>query len=195
MATATKDAPAKIVSYIEALPEWSQAICKKLRQIILETDAEITEEWKWGPHYSRNGMVCGFSAFKNHVKLNFFNGSAMKDPKKLFNNGADSAFSRSIDFKSTDALDGTVLKEYIREAIALNESGFKRTLSDKTVVVPDALEKAFDENGKAKNFFETLSYTCKKEYVNYITSAKQEKTINDRIAKVIAHCADEKKGF
>ena len=70
MPTVEKAATDKVLNYIETLPEWSKNICTKLRSIILEADPAITEEWKWGPHYSSKGMVCGYGAFQKHIKFN-----------------------------------------------------------------------------------------------------------------------------
>lgn len=53
----------------------------------------------------------------------------------------------------------------------------------KIITAPLELEKLFAENGKAKEFFESLSFTNKKEYVVWITGAKKEET---RIARLEA---------
>src|SRR5688572_4907162 len=98
MATAKKDGSKKVAEYLESLPEWSAAICRKLQRIILKADPSIVEDWKWGPNYASNGMVCGYGAFQKHVKLTFFNGSAMTDSKGLFNHCVDNEFSRSIKY-------------------------------------------------------------------------------------------------
>lgn len=192
MPTPQKNAPDKVLQYLETLPEWSQTLCKKLRDIIVSTDPEITEEWKWGPHYSCHGMVCGWGAFQKHVKLTFFNGSGLKDAKGLFNHCVDNEFSRSIKYTDVTELDEAVLKAYIKESIALNKKGFKRTVTDKTVVVPTELENAFSKNKKAKLFFDGLTYGYKKEFVEHLTTAKQEKTKGERLAKIVALCSEEK---
>jgi hypothetical protein len=190
MPTAKKGTPEKVLSYLESLPEWSQTLCKKLRAIILKTDGEITEEWKWGPHYSCYGMVCGWGAFQKHVKFTFFNGSGMKDPKGLFNHCVDNEFSRSIKFTTASELDEALLQAYIRESIAVNKKGFKRTVTDKTVVVPDELETALAKNKAAKAFFDGLTYGYKKELVEHFTMAKQEKTKTERLAKIVTLCSE-----
>ena len=192
MAAAQNDASERILAYIENLPEWSQKICIKLREIILSADAGMVEEWKWGPHYSNHGMVCGFAAFQKHVKLHFFNGAGMQDKEKLFNHCVDAEFSRSIKFNSVAEINETLLKDYVLESIAVNKKGFQRTVTDKTVAVPQALQSALDTNKPAQSFFEKLTYGYKKEFVEYITLAKQEKTKTDRIAKVVAYCAEGK---
>lgn len=192
MPTPPKAAPDKVLHYLQSLPEWSQKLCAELRSIILSTDPEIIEEWKWGPHYSCHGMVCGWGAFQKHVRLTFFNGSGMTDAKKLFNHCVDAEFSRSLKLTGVRALDAAMLKTYIKESIALNKKGFKRTVTDKTVVVPQELETALSKNKKAIAFFDNLTYGYKKELVEYFTTARQEKTKTERVAKIVMLCAEGK---
>jgi len=61
-------------------------------------------------------------AFKDHVKVNFFKGASLKDPKHLFNAGLDAKTMRSIDFHQGDRVDATTLKEMVRAAVAHNAS-------------------------------------------------------------------------
>jgi hypothetical protein len=55
----------------------------------------------------------------------------------------------------------------------------------KTVIVPEDLKRAFSKNKKALAFYESLSYTNRKEYVIWIVSAKREETRKDRVEKAI----------
>ncbi len=55
----------------------------------------------------------------------------------------------------------------------------------RVVTVPEDLQKLLTENGTAKTFFEKLSYTNQKEYVNWIESAKKEETRQRRLEKSI----------
>jgi hypothetical protein len=193
MATPKKDAKEQVTNYIETLPTWSQNICNRLRDIILSANPSIVEDWKWGPNYNSNGMICGYGAGQKHVKFTFFNGSAMSDGKNLFNHCVDNEFSRSIKYTDESQIDELALAEYIKESIAVNQKGFKREVKDKTVEVPSELLEALLENEKAKAFFDALSYGYKKEFVELVTTAKQEKTRNERIAKVVSYCAEGKK--
>jgi hypothetical protein len=182
MATKNKDGAQRVTAYLDTLPEWSGAICKELRRIILKADPSLTEEWKWGPHYSSQGMVCGYGAFQKHVKLTFFNGSGMKDSKGLFNHCVDNEFSRSIKYEAESEINEKLLTEYIKESVAVNQKGFKREIKAD-------LQAALAKNNKALAFFEGLSYGYKKDFVELVTTAKQEKTRLERIAKVVDHCA------
>jgi hypothetical protein len=56
------------------------------------------------------------------VKINFFQGAALPDPKKLFNAGLEAKKTRSIDIYENDALDDAALKDLIRSAVTFNTS-------------------------------------------------------------------------
>lgn len=108
---------------IAGIKDWRGKKLSWLRAIIHEVDPEIAEEWKWDvPVFTHNGMVCAISAFKDHVKMNFFKGSSLKDANKLFNNGFESKAHRSIDFSEEERVDEDHLKELIKEAVSLNIS-------------------------------------------------------------------------
>jgi hypothetical protein len=190
MSAKSINAAAEVSAYINALPSFSKAICEKLRAIILAADPAITEEWKWGPHYQYNGMVCGYGAFQKHVKLTFFNGAAMKDTLKRFNHCVDNQFSRSIKYTDISEIDEEQVTDYVRESVEVNKKGFKREIKSKTVEVPDDFKAMLGQNKKARSFFEALSYGYKKEYVDWIISAKRAETRKERMQKTIMMCAE-----
>lgn len=116
-----------ITARIAELKDWRGKVVKSLRKIVLEADTEITEEWKWDtPVWTRGGLVCSAGAFKDHVKINFFKGASLKDPKKLFNAGLDAKASRSIDFAEGDKINAPALKELVRAAVAHNVGSNKK---------------------------------------------------------------------
>jgi len=67
-------------------------------------------------------------------------------------------------------------------AIRENELGKYIDVDRRIIHLPEYLSKALSR--KALDFFSTLSYTNKKEYLVWILSAKQEKTRTDRIQKM-----------
>lgn len=56
---------------------------------------------------------------------------------------------------------------------------------DRVVIVPEDILKALDKNKSVKAAFEKLSYTHKKEYVEWVESAKHEATRKRRVEKAI----------
>lgn len=55
----------------------------------------------------------------------------------------------------------------------------------KTIRLPEDLEKLLKKNKKANSFFETLSFSNKKEYLEWIVTAKREETRNERLKGTI----------
>lgn len=55
----------------------------------------------------------------------------------------------------------------------------------KALVIPNILQSALEANPLCKETFNTLSYTNKKEYINWISSAKKEETILKRLDQSI----------
>lgn len=117
----------QIDDFIKEQNDWRGKWIAKFRALILKTAPEITEEWKWGvPVWSYKGNVVASGVFKDHVKLNFFKGASLKDPKKLFNAGLEAKATRAIDISEGDKLDEAALKDLIRQAVAFNTAGKKK---------------------------------------------------------------------
>jgi len=93
----------------------------RLRELILDANPTMVEEWKWGtPVWSHQGNVVAAAAFKDHVKLNFFKGASLQDPRGLFNAGLDAKATRAIDIHEGDQIDESALQDLIRAAVAKN---------------------------------------------------------------------------
>ena len=115
-----------ISSQIAELPDWRGKVLARLRKVVLNATPGITEEWKWGTAvWSHNGMVCAGGAFKDHLKVNFFQGAALADPHGLFNAGLEAKKTRAIDFHEGDKVDTKALEDLIRTAVAHNVAGKK----------------------------------------------------------------------
>lgn len=115
------NASERIDQQIAELTDWRGQMIAQLRKIILETDLDITEEWKWETAvWSHKGLVCAAGTFKKAVKLNFFQGAFLEDQHKLFNAGLDAKKTRAIDFHEGDPVDEVALKDLIHAAITYN---------------------------------------------------------------------------
>ena len=111
----------QIDKQIADLPDWRGRRMAALRKLINETDPNLKEDWKWGtPVWTSNGNVISLGAFKEHVKINFFKGASLPDPKGLFNAGLDAKATRSIDLRENDPIDEQALKDLIRAAVNAN---------------------------------------------------------------------------
>lgn len=117
----------EIDKFIKELTDWRGKWIANFRDLILKTAPEVTEEWKWGvPVWACKGNVVASGVFKDHVKLNFFKGASLPDPKGLFNAGLEAKATRAIDISEGDDIDKAALKDLIRAAVAQNMSGSKK---------------------------------------------------------------------
>jgi hypothetical protein len=61
----------------------------------------------------------------------------------------------------------------------------------KTVRLPEDLERAINVSKAARSFFESLSYTNKKEYVEWVVTAKREETRIERVKGTVERLKKE----
>ena len=61
------------------------------------------------------------------------------------------------------------------------------------VTVPPDLAAAFGGNGAAKDFFDTLSFTHRKEWVRWIEDAKKPETRQSRVERTVAELGEGKR--
>ena len=116
-----------ITRQIADLGDWRGELLERLRQLIHEALPGVVEEWKWDiAAWSQNGMLCSAGAFKDHVKLNFFQGAHLDDPRRLFNSGLDAKTSRAINFNQGDEINASALQALLRAAASYNALAGKK---------------------------------------------------------------------
>ncbi|MCW2967719.1 MAG: hypothetical protein JWM71_1491 [Solirubrobacteraceae bacterium] len=120
-------AAAKITKRIEELGDWRGETLAHVRQLIRDADPDIEEEWKWEkpkspgiPVWSHDGGVCTGESYKQVVKLTFFRGASIEDPKELFNSSLEGKTRRAIDIREGEKINAAAFKQLIRAAVAAN---------------------------------------------------------------------------
>ena len=115
--------PSELIdNQIAELNDWRGERLADLRRVINESGADVKEDWKWGSAvWTHDGNVCALGAFKDHVKINFFQGASLDDPHRLFNAGLEAKASRSIDLREGEEIDEQALQALVRAAAAYNE--------------------------------------------------------------------------
>jgi hypothetical protein len=133
-----ESASSKITKRAEEFGDWRGETLARLRQLILEADPEMEEEWKWVkptnpgvPVWSHDGGVCTGEVYKAVVKLTFFRGATVKDPKKLFNSSLEGNVRRAIDFREGEKINETAFKQLIKAAVAANEAALAERAAKK----------------------------------------------------------------
>lgn len=133
----------QISAAIAKLGDWRGKTMARLRKLIGEAAPDLTEEWKWNtPVWSYKGNVLAVGAFEDHVKVNFFKGASLDDPRHLFNAGLEAKASRAIDIHESDKIDESALKALVRAAAALNGGpSATTTKAKKTAKAPAASKR------------------------------------------------------
>ncbi|MDR0793404.1 MAG: YdeI/OmpD-associated family protein [Chitinophagaceae bacterium] len=191
----------RVDTYIAKSASFAQPILVHLRSLIHKSCPNVMETIKWGmPNFDYKGKIlCNFAAFKQHCAFNFWLGSVMQTVKE-FSVSADreEAMGDLGKIKSLSDLppDKLFLKA-LKEAQDLIDKGVtlpKKQKDDapKEISVPDYFVKALKKNKQAADVFNKFSYSCKKEYVDWITEAKTDATREKRIATAIEWLAEGK---
>ena len=172
---------------ISQLTKW-QAETKALRKIALETG--LTEELKWGqPCYTLDGKnVFLIHSFKNYFAILFMKGVLMKDPKKILVQATENVQSaRQIRFTTLAEVKSStaVIKKYLNEAIAVEESGAQLPMKKAAdFEIPAEIVKILKKSTGLLPAFKKLTPGRQRAYILHFTSAKQEATRISRIEKV-----------
>ena len=152
----------------------------------------LTETYKWSfPTYMFDGKnVIAIGKFKTHFGIWFFNGVFLNDHKKVLKNAQEGKTKamRHWKFLNLEEVDKTSVTAYINEAIENQKKGLQLKISKKPkgkIEVPLLLTQEFNKNSELKDSFSKLTHSKQQEYVEYITTAKQEKTKLSRLVKIV----------
>jgi hypothetical protein len=93
-----------------------------------------------------------------------------------------------------------ILRKDVRKAIGKNVGDkvkveLEQDVEERKVEIPADLKKALSAKPKAQKFFETLSYSNKKEFAQWITSAKKKETRESRLNQTIEKLLAGKKNL
>lgn len=156
-----------------------------LRQIVLETG--LKEELKWGaPVYTHHGKnIVSVGALKDSANIGFFKGVLLADKHKILQQQGNLQSDRIIKFTNVNDIKKIkdVLKSYVLEAMAIEESGKKVEYKKNPEPIPEELVKAFEEAPAFKKAFYALTPGRQRGYIIHFSQPKQSKTRIERIEK------------
>ncbi len=120
----------RVDDYIDALPEWQRAICRRLRDLIHAADPELVETIKRTeqPYFVLEGNVCALLATKDHVNLFLYDGGIVPDPEAIITGGHGNKTARTISFYLDDTPNEAALTVMLKQIIANNRAGGWRKL-------------------------------------------------------------------
>ena len=88
----------RVDAYIDALPEWQQAICREVRELVHAADPEVEETIKRTvqPYFVLDGNICALLAAKDHVNVFLYDGAIVPDPEGIITGGHDNKTARTV---------------------------------------------------------------------------------------------------
>ena len=120
----------RVDEYIGRLPDWQQAICQHVRELVHAADPEVEETIKRSvrPYFVLRGNICALLAAKDHVNV-FIYDPTVADPHGIINQGHGNATAQAVQIYQTDAINGPALLAIFRAVIANNRAGGWRRIT------------------------------------------------------------------
>jgi hypothetical protein len=121
----TANTDARVDAWIETLPDWQQAICRRVRDLVHEADPEVRETIKrtTRPYFVLDGNICAFLAAKDHLNVFLYDGAIVPDPDGIITSGHGNKTARTIAFRKGDPIHRRALLAMFRQIIANNRAG------------------------------------------------------------------------
>jgi hypothetical protein len=113
------DGEAPVEAYLAAMPDWKQAIGRKVDALVTRAVPRVKKAVKWNsPFYGLEGkgFFLSFHCFNKYVKVTFFKGAALKPLPPGTSTQKD---VRYLDLYPDAELDEKQLTAWIRQAAAV----------------------------------------------------------------------------
>jgi hypothetical protein len=120
----------RVDAYIEALPDWQQAICRQVRALVHAADPDVVETIKRTrlPYFTLEGNICALLAAKDWVNVFLYDGGIVPDPHGIITGGHDNKTARTVAIRRGEKINALALKAMFKQAIANNRAGGWRKL-------------------------------------------------------------------
>src|SRR4051812_32989286 len=126
----------RVDAYISALPDWQQAVCREVRDLVHAADAEVEETIKRTrqPYFVLQGNICTLLAAKDHVNVFLYDGGVVPDPEGIITGGHNNKNGRTVAVRQGETLNGPALSAMFKQIIANNRADGWRKLKSTSEV-------------------------------------------------------------
>lgn len=185
----------RVDAYIARKPEFARPILEHLREAVHSACPSAEETLKWGaPAFMyKEEQLAMMAAFKAHATFGFWRGSLVVE-ESADQPSAMGQFGRLTSI--ADLPSPASLADLIRKAMKLTDAGIKpnrKAIAKPPLDTPDDLRSALGRDERAVAAFEAFSSAARREYIEWVTEAKQAATRERRIAQAVLWIADGKK--
>lgn len=120
----------RIDAFIDALPEWQQTICRRVRELVNAADDDVIETIKRTdrPYFVLQGNICALQAAKDHVNVFLYDGAIVPDPEGIITSGHDNKTARTVAIRKGESINAPALSAMFKQIIANNRAGGWRRL-------------------------------------------------------------------
>ncbi|WP_291117360.1 YdeI/OmpD-associated family protein [Flavobacterium sp. UBA6135] len=165
--------------------KWLEEI-EALKSILVKTDLVETTKWGGIVYTWNNRNIIGIGGFKDYFTIWFYNGVFLPDEKKVLVNANEGTTKglRQWRFASKEEIDEKLVLHYVNQAIENEKKGLAIKPEKKEVIPSEFFMSKLNENSELLEKFKNFTPFKQKEFVEYIDTAKQEKTKHDRFEKI-----------
>ncbi len=192
----------EVMAYITKANDFARPILIYIRELIHDTCPGVEESIKWGtPHFSYKGdTLCMLAGFKQHCSFSLYKAELMKAAAIADSVKAGKKFGYLDKIKSMEELPSKkVLVSYLKEAMAINESGSKKLIvrqaTPKAIEMPGYFADALAKNPAVKKIYDSKSDSFRKEYIVWLADAKTPATQEKRLEQAMQWIAEGKGRF
>lgn len=158
-----------------------------MQQLIVKTNLEKTFKWGTDVYTFKGKNVVTWGGFKDFFSLWFYNGVFLSDPYQVLISASEGKTKvlRQWRFKKVQDMDEKKILRYINEAIQTVRDGKELVPEKQNVLQPEGiLKEVLERYNLLTEAFNKLTKGKQREYIEYISEAKQEKTKVARLAKI-----------
>ena len=131
----TYDKDPRVDAYIDGLPDWQQAICQEVRELVHAADPEVTETIKRSvqPYFVLDGNICALLAAKDHVNVFLYDGGIVPDPERIVTGGQENKTARTVAVGEGERINASALRAIFEQIIANNRAGGWRKMKARSI--------------------------------------------------------------
>ncbi len=183
----------RVDSYIDQAPAFAQPILRHLRSVIHNSVPGLDETIKWSrPQFMVAGKnLASIAAFKAHVAFTI-HGEGRQGLTPGDGMGQFGKITTLADLPPPEEI-ATRLQAVLAQIVSPERPRRPRPAPRPELPVPDDLVQALSERPVALAMFLCFAPSHRREYIEWITEAKQATTRARRIAQTVAALAEGRK--
>ena len=185
----------RIDAYIAKAAPFAQPILAHIRERAHAAVPDVDETMKWSaPAFTKDGKILLImAAFKQHAALNFWRGQELRGSEA--NRDAMGQFGKLTSVN--DLPSAEEFEALIRQSVELSASApaprkAKHGPQPAAEIHPD-FAKALQANAAAKETLAGFPPSARREYIDWVAGAKQDKTREKRIAEAVQWLSEGKR--